>query len=60
MSTSFFVYEIIMKLIAVRIPEELKSKLQQIADSQHRPLSNLIRLILIEWIEEYEKKAKNS
>ena len=58
MSTSFFVYEIIMKLIAVRIPEELKEKLQNIADSQHRPLSNLIRLILIEWLEKYDKEDK--
>jgi predicted transcriptional regulator len=47
-----------MKLIGVRIPEDLKEKLQKIADDQHRPLSNLIRLILIEWLEKYEKKAK--
>jgi predicted transcriptional regulator len=46
-----------MKLIGVRIPSDLKGKLQKIADSQHRPLSNLIRLILIEWLEKYEKKA---
>ena len=58
MSTSFFVYGIIVKLIAVRIPEELKGKLQKIADSQHRPLSNLIRLILIEWLEKYDKENK--
>ena len=29
-----------MKLIGVRIPSDLKGKLQKIADSQHRPLSN--------------------
>ena len=45
-----------MKLIGVRIPSDLKEKLQKIADIQHRPLSNLIRLILIEWLEKYEKK----
>ena len=47
-----------MKLIAVRLPQELKEKLQKIADSEHRPLSNLIRLILIEWLEKYEKNKK--
>jgi len=47
-----------MKLIAVRLPQELKEKLQKIADNEHRPLSNLIRLILIEWLEKYEKKPK--
>jgi predicted DNA-binding protein len=47
-----------MKLIGVRIPQELKEKLQKIADSEHRPLSNLIRLILIEWLEKYENKIK--
>ncbi|MDL1973405.1 MAG: ribbon-helix-helix protein, CopG family [Deltaproteobacteria bacterium] len=47
-----------MELIGVRLPEELKKKLQQVADSQHRPLSNLIRLILIEWVEEYDKQTK--
>jgi len=50
----------IMKIIGVRIPLDLKEKLQKIADSQHRPLSNLIRLILIEWLERYEKKTKKS
>jgi predicted DNA-binding protein len=47
-----------MKLIGVRIPQELKEKLQKIADSEHRPLSNLVRLILIEWLEKYEKETK--
>ncbi len=40
-----------MELIALRIPEEIKRKLEKIAEKQHRPLSNLIRLILIEWLE---------
>jgi predicted DNA-binding protein len=44
-----------MELIAVRIPEEMKERLEQIAQEQHRPLSNLVRLILIQWLEEYEK-----
>jgi predicted transcriptional regulator len=47
-----------MELIGVRLPQDLKEKLQQIADSQYRPLSNLIRLILIEWLEAFEEQAK--
>ena len=46
-----------MDFIAVRIPEEIKKKLETIAQEQHRPLSNLIRLILIQWLEENEKKT---
>ena len=46
-----------MELIAVRIPEEMKEKLEKIAQEQHRPLSNLVRLILIQWLAEYEKES---
>ena len=53
-----FLYIKNMELIGVRIPSELKEKLQKIADSQHRPLSNLIRLILIEWLEKYDKESQ--
>jgi predicted DNA-binding protein len=56
--STYFPVKKSMKLIAVRLPQELKEKLQKIADSEHRPLSNLIRLILIEWLEQYEKKDK--
>jgi predicted DNA-binding protein len=46
-----------MDLIAVRIPEEMKERLEKIAQEQHRPLSNLVRLILIQWLAEYEKES---
>jgi predicted DNA-binding protein len=46
-----------MELIAVRIPEEMKEKLEKVAQEQHRPLSNLVRLILIQWLAEYEKES---
>jgi predicted DNA-binding protein len=46
-----------MELIAVRIPEEMKERLEKIAQEQHRPLSNLVRLILIQWLAEYEKES---
>jgi predicted transcriptional regulator len=47
-----------MELIAIRVPDEMKKRLEKIAEEQHRPLSNLIRLILMQWLEEEEKKAK--
>ena len=46
-----------MELIAVRVPEEMKERLEKIAQDQHRPLSNLVRLILIQWLAEYEKES---
>ena len=46
-----------MELIAVRIPEEMKERLEKIALEEHRPLSNLVRLILIQWLAEYEKES---
>lgn len=45
-----------MDLIAVRLPDELKEKLLKIAEEQHRPLSNLVRLIILEWLEKQEPK----
>ena len=47
-----------MELIAIRVPEEMKKKLEKIAEKEHRPLSNLVRLILMEWLEKHEKKPK--
>ena len=38
-------------MIATRIEPELKELLEKMADEQHRPLSNLVRLIIIEWLE---------
>jgi predicted DNA-binding protein len=46
-----------MELIAVRIPDEMKEKLEKIAQEQHRPLSNLVRLILIQWLEQHEEAS---
>jgi predicted transcriptional regulator len=43
-----------MELIAVRVPEDMKKQLEEIAEQQHRPLSNLIRLILMEWLKRHE------
>jgi hypothetical protein len=51
-----------MELIAIRVPEDMKAELEKIAEEQHRPLSNLVRLILMKWLEtqhaEQEGKSK--
>jgi len=38
-------------MIATRIEPEIKELLEKMAKEQHRPLSNLMRLIVIEWLE---------
>jgi predicted transcriptional regulator len=47
-----------MELVTIRLPDEIKEKLAKIAEEQHRPLSNLIRLALMEWLEQQEKPPK--
>jgi len=47
-----------MELIGVKVPKELKDKLQAIADEQHRPLSNLVRIIIMEYLKALDKKPK--
>jgi predicted DNA-binding protein len=55
-------YREAMELIAIRVPEEMKAELEKMAEEQHRPLSNLVRLILMKWLEtqhaEQNKKSK--
>jgi predicted transcriptional regulator len=48
----------VMELVTIRLPDEIKKKLEKIAQNQHRPLSNLIRLILIHWLEEQQQNPK--
>ena len=40
-----------------QIDPQMRDKLQKIADKEMRALSNLIKKILTEYLEEYEKKA---
>jgi predicted transcriptional regulator len=47
-----------MELIGVRLPDELKKKLERIAEKEHRPLSNLVRLIIVQWLQKYEEEEK--
>jgi len=45
-----------MELLTVRIPAEMKERLEQIARREHRPLSNLVRFILMKWLEQHEEE----
>jgi predicted transcriptional regulator len=47
-----------MELVTIRLPDDVKEKLEKIAQADHRPLSNLLRLIILEWLEEQDKKPK--
>lgn len=48
----------VMELVTIRLPDDMKEKLEKIAQAEHRPLSNLLRLIIMGWLEEQEKKPK--
>lgn len=44
--------------ITFKVPEEIREKLDKIAEEERRPLSNLIRNIVIDWLKEHENKPK--
>jgi len=46
------------ELIGVRMPPEMKDKLQKIADEETRSLSNLVLKILTDYLKEHEQKVK--
>jgi hypothetical protein len=39
-------------MVATRLDPEIKKLLEDMAEEQHRPLSNLVRLIILEWLEQ--------
>jgi predicted DNA-binding protein len=47
-----------MEMIGFRIDEKIKKRLEKIAKKERRPLANLIRIIVEDWLEEYEKSEK--
>ena len=47
-----------MEMIGFRIDEKIKERLEEIAKKERRPLANLIRIIVEDWLEEYEKSQK--
>ena len=38
-------------MVSTRLDPEVKELLEKMANDQHRPLSNLVRLIILEWLE---------
>ena len=53
-----FLYGFIVKIVTFKIPEKAKDKLEKYAKEDRRPLSNLVRNIVLDWLDEQEKKAK--
>ena len=38
-------------MVSTRLDPEIKALLEKMAEEQKRPLSNLVRLIILEWLE---------
>ena len=38
-------------MVSTRLDPEVKELLEKMAGEEHRPLSNLVRLIILEWLE---------
>jgi len=47
----FLLKGVMRDMVATRLDPEIKELLEKMAQEQHRPLSNLIRLIILEWLE---------
>ena len=49
--------EEIMELIAAKVPPEMKKQVEQLADTERRPISMMTRLLLEEALSARAKKA---
>lgn len=47
------------KPISLRLPEELEQEIRRIAQEQQRPLNNLVRVALSEWVKSQQKPEKD-
>ncbi len=47
------------KFVTTRVDEETYETLKEMADEDHRPISNLISLILLKAIEDWENNNEN-
>ncbi len=45
-------------VVGVRLSQEAKDKLQELADEEHRSLSNLISKILLDYLKDRGEKEK--
>jgi predicted HicB family RNase H-like nuclease len=43
------------KPISLRLPEDLEQEIRRIAQEQQRPLNNLVRVALSEWVRNHQK-----
>ena len=45
-------------VVGIRLSQETKDKLQELADEEHRSLSNLISKILLDYLKDRGEKGK--
>lgn len=45
-------------VVGVRLSQDVKDKLQELADEEHRSLSNLISKILLDYLKDSGEKGK--
>jgi predicted transcriptional regulator len=45
-------------VVGVRLSQDVKDKLQVLADEEHRSLSNLISKILLDYLKDRDEKGK--
>ena len=43
------------KPISLRLPKDLEQEIRRIAQEQQRPLNNLVRVALSEWVRDHRK-----
>ena len=44
------------KIVTIRLEEELKTQLEQMAKKQHRSLTNFLELLVLEGMQRYQEK----
>ncbi len=47
-------------MMGFRIPPEAKKRLEEIARDQHRPLANLVRAVVLCWLDKFEKNPQEA
>lgn len=52
--------EELMELIGVKVPPDMKRQLEQMAEDERRPMSNLTRMLIEEAIRARSKKSGKS
>lgn len=55
LSRGFFNMNRTVETITFKVTEDTKKRLEEIAEEDRRPLSNLCRNIVLDWLEEHDK-----